>query len=476
MNDFNLKLIIIFLICINQITSLTEYDEICPEGKYGKNCNSSCVCGKWTFSNRCSKIEGRCLDCIFGHYGQNCEVCYPTCKTSLCCIVKSDEFKGKEKNKKLKIKNSIIPIQIGDIELKILADYNVGEYLAIFDNTFTGELPLYNGYEDNIIHKYTKYNLNGTLYENVTVKFLEQNDLNIDLSVILVEGYEDETINGVIGLGFYNEINKKLYERDKEIINIASYQKSGDEINIVFGDLFKEERNYIHKLSYCESEKIKDNIFDLSCKIQGFGSKKYSDILQINNTYIQFSLDTQSKFTLPNSSVYTDYIIKYYFMEDNYQFKNYPSEGTPLFSYFCYKTENINRLNEFGFVFNHFYYFFSADNYFMENEGLCEEEGYSLFLIQFSDDNPGLIFGKNFYNETQYTIDNEEKKIYFYSKYVEYFSGEIKTAFIEDPSNVINPFNASAIVIGISLFLNIASFMVYFYMKRKQEIKKLKKL
>ena len=468
MNDFHLKLIILFLICFNKIFALIEDDEICIEGKYGTNCNKTCKCDeKYSIGSHCSKIEGRCLDCVFGHYGQECQACYPTCKTHLCCIIKSDEFEGK--NKELKIKNSIINIQIGDIKLNILADFNVGEYLAIFNNTFSGHLPLDNGIENDIIHNYTNYkDVIGKLYKNVLVKFLEQNDLNIDLSVILVDGYEDEKINGVIGLGFYNEINRKLHENENKIINIASYQKNGDEISIMFGDLFKEAKNYVHKLSYCESEKNNNNNFDITCKIQGFGSKSYSDVLQINDTYIQFSLDTSSQFILPNKTAYTDYIKKYYFLDENYKFMT--KNG---FSYFCYKTDNINRLNEFGFVFNHFYYFFSADNYFSENEQFCEKD-YSVFLILFNDVNPGLIFGKNFYNETQFILDNEEKNIYFYSKYVEYFSGDIKSVIIEDPSNKLNPLSGSFIVIGTSFFLNIVAFIVYYYFKRKQEMKKLK--
>ena len=466
MNDFHLKLIILFFICINKIEAINR--EICQEGKYGEDCSLNCGCTKWSSSSRCSKIEGRCLDCKFGHFGKNCtDICYPTCKTDLCCAAKSTDLS--EKNKKLTIKNSILVIQVGDIKLNISVDYNVGETLTIFHKTITSELPLTN-FTDDINFHFTDYDGNGVLYENVVVKFIDQNDLNINLSLILDEDIipEKPYINGIIGLGFYNIINDRLFKNGKIKENIASYQKVGEEISILFGDLFKEEKNYVHKLSYCKSENKNESIFDISCKIQGFGSKSYSDVLQINDTYIQFSLDTESKFVLPNSTTYTDYIKKYYFMDDNHYFTT--KYG---FSYFCYKTENINRLNEFGFVFNHFYYFFSADNYFSENANLCNS-GYSVFLILFSDNDPGLIFGKNFYNETQFTLDNEEKIIYFYSKYVEYFSGEIKSVIIEDPSNKLNPLSGSFIVIGTSLFLNIIAFLVYFYFKRKQEINKLK--
>ena len=68
----------------------------------------------------------------------------------------------------------------------------------------------------------------------------------------------------------------------------------------------------------------------------------------------------------------------------------------------------------------------------------------------------------------------KKKKIYFYSKYVEYFSGEIKPEINEDLNNILNPLSWSFIVVGISLFLNIISFLVYFYFKRKKENKKFK--
>ena len=137
------------------------------------------------------------------------------------------------------------------------------------------------------------------------------------------------------------------------------------------------------------------------------------------------------------------------------------------------KEININQLNEFGFVINNFWHFFPAENFFKEDD-LCEKD-YSIFLFKFiNDENTEIILGKNFYNDVQFTLDHEENQIYFYSKYIEYFSGEIKAIIDKDLSTILGPFNSSIIVIGISFFLNIVSFMVYFYFKRKKEIIKLK--
>ena len=375
----------------------------------------------------------------------------------------------------------MIKIQLNDRTLNILVDYNVGYPLSIFNKTVGINLE---NNTDEDIHTYDfsiykqigdDYRIKGKRFDNYKIKFLNQNGLNLELflPIILDEDIspKDTNINGIIGLGFYNSLNDKLFEDKKYIVeNIASYKKNGEEISILFGDLFKEEKNYVHKLSFCKAENKNKNEaeFNLVCKIEGFGSKIHSDVLQINDTYIKFSLDEESKFVLPNNEAYTDYIKKYYFNEGSYVPKTSDNKTT----YFCYKTEDINRLNEFGFVINHFFYFFSADNYFLEIPR-CDP-GYSFFIIQFSDENPGLVFGKNFYNETQFTLDNEENKIYFYSKYVEYFSGEIKAVITEALSDKINPLSASFILIAISLFCNIVSFLVYFYFKRKKEIKKWK--
>ena len=480
MDIFIIKLLF-FFVCINNIFSLTEEDSdyiICPEGKYGLECEKDCNCDKWSSSNHCSKIEGRCLDCKFGHYGPNCESrCYPTCKTNLCCAIKSENFK--ESTNKLTIKNSLLVVEINNVKLNILADYNVGYPLSIFKRTT--DINLSNGSDTPYSYNYTNYEVKGKKYENYNVKFIDQTDLNIELPlpIILDEDISiDNNINGVIGLGFYNSINDKLFQKKDTIVeNIASYKKNGDEISIIFGDLFEEEKNYVHKLSFCKAEDRDHNYengLNLECKIGGFGSKSYSEVLQINDTYIQFSLDENSKLILPNKEAYTDYIKKYYFKDEERYKTKYDSETKTLI--FCYKTEDINQLNEFGFVINHFFYFFTADDLFTETSSCDKNQGYSTFIIQFSDVNPGLIFGKNFYSETQFTIDNEERKIYFYSKYVEYFSGEIKSVINEDLANVLNPLSWSFIVIGISLFLNIASFMLYFYFKRKKELEKIKKI
>ena len=466
MEIFLIKLLYIF-IYINNIIALSNDNILCPEGKYGQDCSFNCSCDKWSTSNSCSKLEGRCLDCKFGKYGKNCESeCYPECKSYLCCAIKSSDFK--ESNFKLNIKKSIMNIQINGVNLNISVDYNIGYPLSIFKKSTKIDL---GKMTDGKIYSYSfsKYKVSGKIYENNKIKFLNQENFNIDITlpIILDETInpEDKNINGVIGLGYSNSINNQLIINNKTISeNIASYEKKGEDINVIFGDLFKEEKKYVHRLSSCKTE----NSNNIECKLDGFGSKKYSDVLKINDKFIKFSLDKESKFVFPYNENYINYIEKYYFTEGNYEIKNDNKSTT----YFCYKKDKINQLNEFGFVINHFLYFFPAE-YFFEEDGLCNN-GFSTFLIKFSNQSSEIILGKNFYEDTIFTLDHEENQIYFYSKYVEYFPGKIKTIIEKDLSKIITPLNSSIIVIGISLFLNFASFLVYFYFERKKEILKLK--
>ena len=464
MNQFFTKLILCFII-INSIKN-------CPEGKYGENCEKNCSCTEWSTSNNCSIIEGRCLDCKFGHFGPNCgSRCYPTCKTNLCCEIKSKDFK--ESNNILAIKNSILHLEIENKTLNISVDFNVGHPLTIFYDT--AKINLKNGSVKDYEYIYTKYpKVKGKKYENNNVKFIGQNDFNIELPlpIILYKNFipDDKTINGVIGLGFYNSINDKLYKINNTIDeNIASFKKNGDDISVLFGDLFKEEKKYVHKLSFCPATYSSKIGLTVECKLDGLGSKNYVDVLKLNDTYIKFSMDENSKFVLPKNEIYIDYIKKYYFKEENYRTNLTNGNSTLIF---CYQTENINRLSEFGFVINHFFYYFSAKDFFIQTDS-CQGE-YSTFVFTFSDEDPEIIFGKNLYSETQFTLDNEEEKIYFYSKNVEFFSGEIKSEITESLSKTLKPLNWSLIVVGISFFLNIASFLVFFYFKRKKEIQKFK--
>ena len=463
---------LIFLILIKELYS-------CLPGTYGDNCDQKCNCTSWSSNNICSKLEGRCLECKFGHFGKQCEdICRPECKTNLCCAIRDKSF-IKSKNK-IEFNASTIKIKIANYTLNIAADYNVGHPLTIFNltvkewNNIIVKLP---NKRETIkeIYEYSDYTVNkADLFKNCSIEIGNEKTLQLNMTII-VDGREsskvNEGINGVIGLGFLNSINAYLFDKGDISLNIASYEiNNNDKVSILFGDLFKSEKDYVHKLSYCESlnEENNNNPF-LRCPVRGMKRKSDSDALELNNINIQFSLNQDSSFILNENKNYTDYIIKYFFKnnKNNYEKINY-TEGNKNINYYCFKSNKINKLTDFGFIIHKYFYSYKADKFFVEN-GNCSK-GYSKFIIEFSnDDNVGLTFGKNFLKDTQITIDNEERKIYFYTKNVEYFSGGMKEEFTSEPDLITNPFESSLIGIGLILLLNVLSFLIYFYFKRKKE-------
>jgi len=477
MKKFDILFLFLLVICLNKIYSFNDLSD-CPEGKYGSDCEKICKCDSWSSSKNCSKLQGRCLDCKFGHYGVDCnQICDPRCKTNLCCALHSNEFK--DKNIEIKGNISIISIKINNkpenIELKIATDYNVGYPLAIFKTTLNETIPPFDK-EAKTTKKcyYTKYGeFNGGLYEDVSISINDQNELN--LPVILVDKDKvDNDINGVIGLGFLNSINEYLINSGNISENIASYElkEKSDEISIIFGSLFKDGKKYVHKLSYCNAISNQRSELSMKCKVDAIGTKKYSDALSIKDTYITFSLNDESSFVLKKDDNYINYI-KSYYLRDSYSEQTDKDNST----YFCFLKDRINKLNNFGFVMNKYFYYYQADVFFSKddqvNKEKCGDSNYAKFMIEFSDKDEkiGIVFGKSFYSHTQFTIDNEERKIYLYTRNAEYFLGETKTEFKSTPGSSMSPMTISFIIVGVAFFLNAFSFLVYFLCKRKKQQK-----
>ena len=480
MKKYDILILFLFVICINKINSFNDLSD-CPEGKYGSNCSEVCECNSWSSSKNCSKLQGRCLDCKFGHYGFNCnQICDPRCKTNLCCALHSKYFE--DTNILISGNISMISIKINNkpenISLNIIADYNVGYPLAIFKNTLKDTIPPFD--KESKVNKscyYTNYgNISGGLYENVSI-LINDHQIEMNLPVILVndEIKEDKDINGVIGLGFLNSINENLLKTGKISENIASYElnEKGDTISIIFGSLFKDGKRYVHKLSYCNAISNQRSELSMKCKVDAIGTKKFSDALEIKDTYINFSLNEESSFVLKNNEKYINYIELYY-LKDSFSKKN-NKDGS---IYYCFEKDKINKLNNFGFVMNKYYYYYQADVFFSTDEQVnkdkCEDSNkYAKFMIEFTDKDEkiGIVFGKSFYSHTQFTIDNEERKIYLYTRNAEYFLGEIKTEFDSTPGSSYSPMTTSIIIVGVAFFLNALSFLVYFLCKRKKQQK-----
>ncbi len=474
MKNFHFLYSFIILIFIYKVYSIN--DKECPEGLYGLNCEKNCTCNKWSSNGKCSRIAGNCLGCKFGHFGTDCnDICYPRCKTNLCCsILKNSE----KKYKNIKLNISMLTIKVDNQELNILPDYNVGHNLTIFKKSLTKDLTLSNLVKSTETIKYTNYTVTGDLYldNNISIIGIDGSDqIDLPLSIKLDENIDVQDINGVIGLGFLNSINDELFSKNIITDNIISYSFYDDNyINILFGYMFEEEKDFINKLSYCDISTQDD--FGIISKVDGIRVKLYSDGLSINETTVNFAINEKSSFILNDNIEIKFYIKKYFFNDkslndkdktfesktDNY--KEIKSDDNT--TYFCFKKDLINnKLSDLGFIINDFYYSYEPKFFFVE-EDKCTND-YMKFIIGFNDEKVGIVFGKDILKDTMFTIDNEEKKIYFYARNVEYFSGETFLSFI--PSINLEPITISIIITSIIFSLNIISFLIYFFIKRKKE-------
>lgn len=473
MRNFYFLNSLIFILFINNVYSSNEQTD-CPEGKYGLNCEKDCNCSSWSSNKNCSRLAGKCLSCKFGHFGVNCnDICYPNCKTNLCCTMHS---KSERNSQKMTIDmTQTISIKVDNQVLKIVPDFNVGNTLAIFSKTLKTPITLFNKTEISEI-QYSNYKVKGYICEDNSISIIDSDESNtLDLRISILEDNETTTddINGVIGLDFLNSISEELLNQNKISENLVSYSVIENKASIIFGDLFEDEKNYVHKLSFCNYN-TKDG--KMKCKVNGIKVKGYSDALTINNTEVKFGINEESSFIFKNSNDIKFYIKKYFFNdkslkeEDKDPYKvsdndDYSEKNGGSTTYFCYKNDNFNKLSNFGFIINNFYYSFKPDNFFKKDEK-CGNEQYK-FIIEFNDEDEKFVIGKSFLKDTQLTIDREEKKIYFYTRNAEYFSGTTHLNFI--PSLDIEPLVLSLIVTGAVLLLNILTFLVYFLIKRKKE-------
>ena len=472
MRNFYFLNSLIFILFINNAYSSNEYTD-CPEGKYGLNCEKDCNCSSWSSNKNCSRLVGKCLWCKFGHFGVNCnDICYPNCKTNLCCTVHS---KSERKSQKMEINMAkTISIKVDNQVLKIVPDFNVGYTLTIFNNTLETPINLFNKTENPETFQYSNYNVSGYIYEDNSISIINSNEnkaLDLRISILVDTKISTDDINGVIGFDFLNSISEEFFIQNKISENLVSYSIIGNEATIIFGDLFEEEKDYVHKLSFCNYN-IKDG--NMKCKVNGIKVKGYSNSLTINNTEVKFGINEESSFILKNNNNIIFYIKKYFFNDKSLKEEHlyavtsnddYSEERVGSSTYFCYKNDNFKKLSYFGFIINNFYYSFKPDNFFKEDEK-CGNGQYK-FIIEFSDENEKFVIGKEFLKDTQLTIDREEKKIYFYTRNAEYFSGRNNSFFIY--SLDIEPLNLSLIVTGGIFLLNILAFLVYFLIKRKKE-------
>jgi hypothetical protein len=464
----------------------------CNNDSYGLGCDQKCECNANSYDGTCGKFRGQCSNCKFGYFGKNCDLrCSYKCQTELCCLIKAYT---KDEKTKLMIKTNYktIDIKINNSYYKFEIDYNYGFPLTIF-NTRTKLFPgckIKNEtipfekerLRDQFIEEFTNYNISSSLYSDQTIT-INGTDIVTDIAIaetvtcLSKEGNGiDEKISGVIGLGFFNSISNAFFSnKNLEIysLNILSYNynKEKDEIELLFGNLFDEQINYIERLTSCKV--ILDSDKDIqgkkmTCELDGIKSSKYSEAFKLKNAYITFSLGENSSLILGNDSNYTEYLRRAFFNEEKLNLVNDPVN--PEIQYILYPNNKINKLYDFAFVFNNFSYSYSPDKFFLNSSEDINVEKDALFLIKInkSTDRTEFIIGKEFFTDIKFTINNEEAQIYFYAQNAEYC--DTFTDIITDSlfNLKLNARETAAVCLAIIIAINLIAFIIYYFVKRRK--------
>ena len=101
----------------------------------------------------------------------------------------------------------------------------------------------------------------------------------------------------------------------------------------------------------------------MTCKLDGIKSSKHSYGLRLNDANITFSLGQKSSFVLKNESNYINFLKNQYFTEKVEEKIDEKTQNT----YFLYPANKINKLPNFGFVLNNFYYSYEPNLFFEKN-------------------------------------------------------------------------------------------------------------
>ena len=448
----------------------------CVDGKYGLKCVDVCDCESNSNSLACGKFSGECLKCKFGYFGTNCQKhCNYKCQTGLCCIFKEEHLAPRLN---FKTNYKYLDIKINNVTYKIEIDYNYGYPLTLFNTRSLGKCEkLINSTnigknigEDGpvFIKNFTNYEINGELYKNCTFSINDKTISNIDVvlaeEVNCKESFEGvRGVYGVIGLGFFNSVSNALFQNSHNEQNILFYSiDEKDNVQLMFGSMPTEQSDYIEKLTSCQVV-FKNNTDiqgkTMTCKLDGIKSSKHSYGLRLNDANITFSLGQKSSFVLKNESNYKNFLKNQYFTEKVEEKIDEKTQNT----YFLYPANKINKLPNFGFVFNNFYYSYEPNLFFEKNA----ENGKKRFLIEFSKDYSAAVLGKEFLQDIKYTINNEEARIYFYAK-----NAELCEKLVDKSSGTfriqLEAREIAAIFLSVVIFINIVAFVIYYFLKKKK--------
>ena len=230
--------------------------------------------------------------------------------------------------------------------------------------------------------------------------------------------------------------------------------------------MFEEQHFYVERLTSCNV--ILDTESDIqakkmTCELDGIKSAKYTEAFKLREAEMTFSLGEKSSLILGNNSIYAKYLEQVYFQED---FKvEFDHRDNKVFKYYLYPSDKINKLPNFGFVFNKFFYSYSPVNFFNS-----EEQGKKRFLIEINlnSTKTEFILGKEFLKDIKFTINNEEAKIYFYAKNAE-FSDEFTEVVDDNIFRIkLDARESAAISLSAIVFINLVAFSIFFCVKRSK--------
>ena len=445
----------------------------CKNGTYGLKCDTNCTCKSNSDSINCGKYQGQCVSCKFGYYGKDCDqYCNYKCHDELCCL-----FKDFDKDIKSKLEFTTnykyLEVKYEDITYNIEIDYNYGYPLTLFKYNGTQNLKA-DKYEEELIINFTNYNVNGTLKKNQVIYLANKIVNNAQVIISDINSVDNKTdmseIDGVIGLGFFNSISNVYFPGDKTTVqlNILSYAfEEDDNIRLNFGQMHKDQIDYVDKLTSCQVELRNDTDIQgkkMTCKLDGIKSATYTDYYILDNAYITFSIAEESSFNLINNKKNRDYLMNAYFKEDA-EYINGSLIGSPI-SYFLYPKDKINRLTNFGFAFNNYFYSYSPKQFFVDSEISSKKR--FIFDLRDDIDKTDFIIGKDFLKKIKFTINNEEAKIYFYAKNAEY--SDKFTSEVNDNTFVLNldAKESAAVSLSIIIFINLLVFSIFYCVKRRK--------
>ena len=474
----------------------------CTDGYFGMKCEKECNCTqneyaeKYNISKKCSKYTGYCLECPFGQYGNKCEkLCPYTCLNPSCCA-----FKQTDKNEKLKTiginssKGKYMTVKINGKSYTLEIDYTNGYQITLFNSTsnLTGcsgvNKNFTKGNEEpinfNVKQDFENYYAEGTAYRfNVTVNVNHENftEITINSSVLIASFLKcktnsEETIDGLIGLGYFNQFSDDIIQAGYADRSLTAYQIKQGEMIITIGNMNDTALKDFNKFAICDLLDPKSSDFfhkDLSCRTSGI--KFSNDDNGYSFTQTDSEKLTNVTFTpLKNSSIilknkFLDFIIDHYFNNDT---KCTKEEQNGYIELHCPTSLNLNRLPNLGFIMSSHVFSYRPKQLFTQ----APNNEYLLFLIKFypsntNDEEYNIInIGKEYLTESQYfAVNNEESKFFLYTNPVVYF-GDSKLKGIDEDRTSFNlsPLFWSWMSVIIVLLLNIGFFVIYFLLKRRR--------